>query len=111
MFPRLLSAARGPFAALLIASAILGFAPSAFAEDPKPPEKPAGQEILFRRDQSDSDGTFTLPSVVPGRYVVIALERWGIRWLDPDVLRTYTPQGQAIEVQPNGKYKVTVQVQ
>jgi len=75
------------------------------------PEKPAGQEILFRRDQSDSDGTFTLPSVVPGRYVVIALERWGIRWLDPDVLRTYTPQGQAIEVQPNGKYKVTVQVQ
>src|ERR1700723_1385419 len=44
MFPRLLSAARGPFAALLIASAILGFAPSALAEDPKPAEKPAGQE-------------------------------------------------------------------
>ena len=44
MFPRLLTAARGPFAALLIASAILGFAPSAFAEDPKPAEKPAGQE-------------------------------------------------------------------
>ena len=44
MFPRLLSAARGPFAALLIALAILGFAPSALAEDPKPAEKPAGQE-------------------------------------------------------------------
>jgi hypothetical protein len=44
MFPRLLTAVRGPFAALLIASAILGFAPSAFAEDPKPAEKPAGQE-------------------------------------------------------------------
>jgi hypothetical protein len=44
MFPRLLTAARGPFAALLIASAFLGFAPSAFAEDPKPAEKPAGQE-------------------------------------------------------------------
>ncbi len=44
MFPRLLTAARGPFAALLIASAVLGFAPSAFAEDPKPAEKPAGQE-------------------------------------------------------------------
>src|ERR1700732_1355441 len=42
MFPRLLIAARGPFAALLIASAILGFAPSALAEDPKPAEKPAG---------------------------------------------------------------------
>ena len=44
MFPRLLTAARGPFAALLIASTILGFAPSALAEDLKPAEKPAGQE-------------------------------------------------------------------
>jgi hypothetical protein len=44
MFPRLLNAARGPLAALSIASAILGFAPAAFAEDPKPAEKPAGQE-------------------------------------------------------------------
>jgi hypothetical protein len=44
MFQRLLTAARGPFAALLIASAILGFVPSAFAEDAKPAEKPAGQE-------------------------------------------------------------------
>jgi hypothetical protein len=44
MFPRLPTAARGLFAALLVASAMLGFAPSAFAEDPKPAEKPAGQE-------------------------------------------------------------------
>jgi hypothetical protein len=44
MFPRLLNTARGPLAALSIASAILGFAPAAFAEDPKPAEKPAGQE-------------------------------------------------------------------
>ena len=44
MFPRLLTAARGPFAALLIASAILGSVPAAFAEDAKPAEKPAGQE-------------------------------------------------------------------
>jgi hypothetical protein len=44
MFQRLLTAARGPFAALLIASAILGFVPSALAEDAKPAEKPAGQE-------------------------------------------------------------------
>ena len=44
MFPCLLTAARGSFAALLIASAMLGFAPLAFAEDPKAAEKPAGQE-------------------------------------------------------------------
>jgi hypothetical protein len=44
MFPRLLTAVRGSFAALLVASAMLGFAPSAFAEDAKPAEKPASQE-------------------------------------------------------------------
>ena len=44
MFPRLLTAVRGSFAALLVASAMLGLAPSAFAEDPKPAEQPAGQE-------------------------------------------------------------------
>ena len=44
MFPCLLSAARGPVAALLMASAMLGFAPPAFAEEPKAAEKPAGQE-------------------------------------------------------------------
>lgn len=45
MFPRLLTAARGSLAALLItSSAMLGPMPLAFAEDPKPAEKPAGQE-------------------------------------------------------------------
>src|SRR5260370_25620518 len=29
---------------------------------------------LFRRDQSDSDGTFTLNAVVPGRYTLMAIE-------------------------------------
>ena len=30
------------------------------------PQDPANNAPLFRRDQSDSDGTFTLPNVVPG---------------------------------------------
>jgi hypothetical protein len=44
MFPRLLTAARSPFCALLVASAAVGFSPSAFAEDAKPADKPASQE-------------------------------------------------------------------
>src|ERR1700688_4221807 len=45
MFHRLCSAARGTCAALCLVSAILGSAmPSAFAEDPKAGDKPAGQE-------------------------------------------------------------------
>jgi hypothetical protein len=85
MFPRLLTAARGSFAALLIASAMLGFAPSVFAEDPKAAEKPAGQEPAkepqkvdeFTEAQKDITGPAGNPECVwLGRRVVRLL------WLD-----------------------------
>src|ERR1700720_3697202 len=87
MFPRLLSAARGPFAALLIALAILGFAPSALAEDPKPAEKPAGQEPAkepqkvdeFAEAQKEIAGPAGNPECVwLGRRVVGLLWRDGL---------------------------------
>src|SRR2546430_16081729 len=43
---------------------------------------------LFRRDQSDSDGTFSLNAVVPGRYTLMAIEDgWDLEWDEPDVLK------------------------
>jgi hypothetical protein len=53
MFLRLFTAARGSFAILLIASAMFGVAPTAFAEDPKPAEKPAGQEPAKEPQKAD----------------------------------------------------------
>jgi len=38
------------------------------------PDNPADNLSIFRRDQSDSDGTFTLRDVVPGRYTALALQ-------------------------------------
>lgn len=67
---------------------------------------------LARRDQSDSDGTFTLNSVVPGKYTLLALENgWDLEWQKPAVLKPYLPAGEALEVQPNGKYDVKINVQ
>ena len=40
------------------------------------PESFQGNADLMRRDQSDSDGTFTLYQVLPGRYRVIADRKW-----------------------------------
>ncbi len=40
------------------------------------PNDPAHNLVLMRRDQSDSDGTFTLRRVLPGNYTVIAVVRW-----------------------------------
>jgi hypothetical protein len=76
------------------------------------PADPAHNEMLFRRDQSDSDGTFTLPSVVPGAYTALAIENgWELEWTNPEVLKPYLRQGVAVRVQPKGKYEIKVVVQ
>jgi hypothetical protein len=76
------------------------------------PADPAHNQVLFRRDQSDSDGSFTLPDVVPGAYTLLALEHgWELAWMDPEVLKNYLGRGVAVQVQPNGKYELKVDVQ
>jgi hypothetical protein len=76
------------------------------------PEDSTNNIALFRRDQSDSDGTFTLPNAVPGRYVVLALGgAWELEWLNADVLRRYMKGGTAVTVEAGSRNSVTVQVQ
>jgi hypothetical protein len=54
---------------------------------------------LFRRDQSDFDGTFSLPDVVPGTYTVVAVEdAWGSEWMKPGVLEKYVKSGKRVVV-------------
>jgi 5-hydroxyisourate hydrolase-like protein (transthyretin family) len=67
---------------------------------------------LFRRDQSDSDGTFTLPNVVPGQYTVLALANaWDLEWGNPAVLQPYLKGGEAVQVTGDGKLQIEVRVQ
>jgi len=67
---------------------------------------------LFRRDQSDSDGTFTLGAVVPGRYTLVAIEDgWDLEWADPGVLQKYIAGGESVQIAPNQKTDVSVKVQ
>ncbi len=67
---------------------------------------------LFRRDQSDSDGTFTLNAVVPGRYTLMAIEDgWDLEWADPAVLQKYISGGESVQIAPNQKTDVSVKVQ
>jgi hypothetical protein len=76
------------------------------------PADPEHNQILFRRDQSDSDGTFTLPSVVPGAYTLVAIENgWELEWTKAEVLKPYLGQGVAVRVQPKGKYDIKLAVQ
>lgn len=76
------------------------------------PQDPANNLPLFRRDQSDSDGTFTLSNVVPGQYSVIAIANgWDLEWGNPAVLRPYLKDAPTVQVAAGGKLDVKVTVQ
>jgi hypothetical protein len=76
------------------------------------PQDPANNTPLFRRDQSDSDGTFTLSSVLPGQYTVIAIANgWDLEWGNPAVLQPFLKKGETVKVPAEGKLNVKVSVQ
>jgi Carboxypeptidase regulatory-like domain len=73
---------------------------------------PDDNPFLFRRDQSDSDGTFTLGNVVPGHYRLLAVERgWELEWANRDVLNAFLKKSIPVEVRANDKLTRTVEVQ
>jgi uncharacterized surface anchored protein len=76
------------------------------------PEKLDGNETLFRRDQTDSDGSFSLRDIVPGKYTLVAIEQgWDLEWGKANVLRPYLTDGQRIEIAAKKKYQVKIKVQ
>jgi hypothetical protein len=57
------------------------------------------RSLLIRRDQSDSDGTFTLPQVVPGRYTLLGIDDGrDLAYQDPSVMKPYLAGGQVIDI-------------
>lgn len=76
------------------------------------PDDPQQHVALFRRDQSDSDGTFSLKQVVPGAYTLVAIEHgWELEWTNPTVLKPFLAKGTRIQAEPNGRYNENVTVQ
>jgi hypothetical protein len=66
------------------------------------PKNLNAMESLARRDQSDSDGSFSLRDVVPGQYTLVAIEDgWTLDWAEPEVIARYLPGGLAVTVTDN----------
>jgi hypothetical protein len=66
------------------------------------PRNPAAHGDQFRRDQSDSDGSFALRDVAPGEYTVVAIEDgWELDWARPEVIDHYLSKGVAVTVTEN----------
>jgi hypothetical protein len=73
------------------------------------PKNPEMDRDLFRRDQSDLDGTFTLHGVVPGSYTLLAIENgWDLDWSQPGVIAAYLKRGQKLQVGNEGTKPVNV---
>ena len=68
------------------------------------PKDPQDYQDLIRRDQSDSDGTFSLPRVVSGDYTLVAIEDgWTLDWARRGVIEKYLAHGQKVTVPANVK--------
>jgi hypothetical protein len=76
---------------------------------PQDPNKNASE---FHRDQTDSDGSFTLSDLYPGQYTLLAIENgWDLEWASPSVLFRYLPNGLPVTVTPNSTATLNPTVQ
>jgi hypothetical protein len=63
------------------------------------PKTPESSPELFRRDQSDLDGSFSLLNVIPGAYTVCAIENgWDLDWAKHQVITSYCKRGRSLTV-------------
>jgi protocatechuate 3,4-dioxygenase beta subunit len=78
------------------------------------PDDPENHRELFRRDQSDLDGSFSLPNVIPGTYTILAIENgWDLDWSRPAVIMQYAKHAQMLKVssQVQGSVRVAEPVE
>jgi len=65
------------------------------------PKDPESNRELFRRDQSDLDGSFSLGTVIPGEYTIVAIENgWDLDWSQPGVIAHYIEKGRKVVIAP-----------
>lgn len=76
------------------------------------PESRQNVEQDARIDQSDSDGTFMLANIIPGKYVLVAIaDGWGLEWGKPEELKPYWAKGQVLQIGAEENKQVTVEAQ
>lgn len=76
------------------------------------PQDPGHDMSLYHRDQSDSDGSFSMSPLFPGRYILLAIENgWDLEWADSKVMFQYLPAGQPVELQPGASLTLNAKVQ
>jgi hypothetical protein len=71
-----------------------------------------GSFTTVARDQTNTDGSFELQNVVPGQYILIAIDRgWNVNWNDRSTLRNYLTQGVPLDLRSNASVKQNIDAQ
>ncbi|MEO6815674.1 MAG: carboxypeptidase regulatory-like domain-containing protein [Edaphobacter sp.] len=67
---------------------------------------------IIRRDQTNTDGSFGLKDVLPGQYILLAIDHgWQINWKDPSTLRGYMMHGIPVDLVSTPRIKETIEAQ
>jgi hypothetical protein len=52
-----------------------------------------------RRAQTATDGSFQFANVIPGQYILLAIDHgWGVNWRDQATLRPYLLHGEPLDL-------------
>ena len=58
-----------------------------------------GSITELRRDQTNTDGSFDIAAIIPGQYILIAIDHgWNINWSDPSTLNHYLSKGVPLDL-------------
>jgi hypothetical protein len=72
---------------------------------------PASITIL-RRDQTNTDGSFDLADILPGQYILLAIDHgWQINWSDPSTLRGYLMHGVPVDLTSSANVSQNIEAQ
>jgi hypothetical protein len=67
---------------------------------------------MLRRDQSNTDGSFDFEEVIPGQYILVAIDNgWQINWNDPSTLRSYLMHGVPVDLPSSANVKQNIEAQ
>lgn len=76
------------------------------------PEDSRSFSSFVPRDQSDTDGSFELRQVPPGKYRAIAIDDGTeLEYTNPEAIEPYLAAAQSVSVPPGGQVKIQVIVQ
>jgi protocatechuate 3,4-dioxygenase beta subunit len=67
---------------------------------------------LLARDQTNTDGSYDLPAVIPGQYILLAIDNgWQINWKDATTLNRYLIHGVPLDLRPGTEIKQNIEAQ